>query len=122
MANPTTFDFALRLVADPDCDSGGPTRVASCLVSGIGILGGGGIPREGGGVRGTGGKGAATGLRPRRDDGETTAVRAAVSLAGDPARGLLQLVARPALECGVRSLCRHPDDAPFGMERKAVAA
>ncbi|MEV5081613.1 hypothetical protein AB0K74_23150, partial [Streptomyces sp. NPDC056159] len=51
MANPTAFDFALRLVADPDCDSGGPTRVASCLVSGIGILGGGGIPREGGGMK-----------------------------------------------------------------------
>ncbi|MFB6959985.1 hypothetical protein ACFCYB_23920 [Streptomyces sp. NPDC056309] len=122
MANPTTFDFALRLVADPDCDSGGPTRVASCGVCGIGILGGGFIPREGGGVRRTGGGVAATGPRPPRDDGETTAVRAAVSLAGDPARGLEQLVARPALECGVRDPRRHPDDAPLGAERKAVAA
>ncbi|MFF4792714.1 hypothetical protein ACFY2M_23725 [Streptomyces sp. NPDC001276] len=122
MANPTTFDFALRLVAYPDCDSGGPTRVASCGVSGIGILGSGVIPREGGGVRGTGGAVAATGLRPRRDDRETTAVRAAASLAGDQARGLERLVARPALECGVRDLRRHPDDAPLGAERKAVAA
>ncbi|MFB7114453.1 hypothetical protein [Streptomyces sp. NPDC056291] len=116
MANPTTFDFALRVVADPD--SGGPTRIASC----VGILGGGVIPREGGGVRGTGGGVAATGLRPRHDDGETTAVRAAASLAGDQARGLEQLVARPALECGVRDLRRYPDDAPLGAERKAVAA
>ncbi|WP_445529791.1 MgtC/SapB family protein [Streptomyces cyslabdanicus] len=70
----------------------------------------------------TGGGVAATGLRVRRDDGETTVVQAAVSLAGDPARGLEHLVARLALEPGVRDLHWHLDDAPLGTEGKVVAA
>ncbi|MFJ6562215.1 hypothetical protein ACIQMV_20610 [Streptomyces sp. NPDC091412] len=120
MANPTTFDVALRPAAGVDCDSGGPTRIASRAVSGICFLGGV-IPHEGGGARGTGRGLAATGSRVRRDSGGTTALRAAVSPAG-PARGLERRVARPALESGVRDLRRDPGDAPFGTERKAVAA
>ncbi|MFE7232235.1 hypothetical protein ACWCRF_22480 [Streptomyces sp. NPDC002405] len=121
MANPTTFDVALRPAACADCDSGGPTRTASCVVSGIGFLGGV-IPHEGGGARGTGCGVAATGPRVRRDSCRTTALRAAVSLARSPAGGLERLVARPAPESGVRDPRRHPGDANLGTERKAVAA
>lgn len=125
MANPTTFDVALRPAAGADCDSGGPTRVASRAVPGIGFLGDV-IPHEGGGARGTGRGVSATGPRVRRDSGGTTALRAAVPPAGDPARGLERLVARSAPESGVRDLHRDlhrdPDDAPLGTERKAVAA
>ncbi|MFI1291820.1 hypothetical protein ACH4VM_25735 [Streptomyces sp. NPDC020792] len=122
MANPTTFDVALRPAAGADCDSGGPTRVASCAVpGGIGFLGDV-IPHGGGGARGTGRGVSATGPRVRRDSGGTTALRAAVPPAGEPARGLERLVARPAPESGVRDLHRDPDDAPLGTERKVVAA
>ncbi|MFB7733245.1 hypothetical protein ACFC08_02355 [Streptomyces sp. NPDC056112] len=121
MANPTTFDAGRRPATGADRDSGGPTRIASRAVSGIGFLGGV-IPYEGGGARGTGRGVSATGPRVRRDSGGPTALRATVRPAGDPACGLKRLVARTALESGVRDLRRDPDDGPLGTERKAVAA
>ncbi|MEU9993294.1 MgtC/SapB family protein [Streptomyces sp. NPDC048045] len=185
-------------------DAGSPTRVASYVVSGIGLLGGGVILREGGGVRGLNtaatlwcsaavgvlaasgrlapclvgtatvlavhlmlrpagrlidrvpqrdpdsegvdatvhlvcergeethvrallsqalvGDGLApTGPRVRRDDEGSTSLRAAVSLNGDPARALEQLVARLSLEPGVRDLHRHLDDTALDPQREAVA-
>ncbi|MFF4762011.1 MgtC/SapB family protein [Streptomyces sp. NPDC001292] len=112
--------FALSCAAVRD--SGSPTRVASCVVSGTGFLGGGVTHREGGGVRGTGGGIVVATGRGQHDNGENTGPWAAVRLAGDPARGLERLVARPALERGVRDPQRRPDDAPLGTTRKAVAA
>ncbi|WP_369228399.1 hypothetical protein AB5J52_40670 [Streptomyces sp. R39] len=48
--------------------------------------------------------------------------RAAVSLGGDPARGLQQLIARLSLEPGVRDLHWHLDDTSLDAERETVAA
>ncbi|KUM99569.1 hypothetical protein AQI95_38230 [Streptomyces yokosukanensis] len=64
---------------------------------------------------------APTGFRVRRDDEGSTSLRAAVSLNGDPARALEQLIARLSLEPGVRDLHWHLDDASLDTEREAVA-
>ncbi|MFI1769077.1 MgtC/SapB family protein [Streptomyces sp. NPDC020800] len=64
---------------------------------------------------------APTGLRVRRDDEGSTSLRAAVSLNGDPARALEQLVARLSLEPGVRDLHWHLDDTALDPQREAVA-
>ncbi|MFJ8637005.1 MgtC/SapB family protein [Streptomyces sp. NPDC093568] len=63
---------------------------------------------------------APTGLRVRRDGDETTSLRAAVALSGDPARSLEQLIARLSLEPGVRDLHWHLDDTPLDTEREAA--
>ncbi|MFI1363577.1 hypothetical protein [Streptomyces griseochromogenes] len=64
---------------------------------------------------------APTGLRVRRDDQGGTSLRAAVSLNGDPARALEQLITRLSLEPGVRDLHWHLDDTSLDSEREAAA-
>ncbi|MGW1159859.1 MgtC/SapB family protein [Streptomyces sp. NPDC002513] len=64
---------------------------------------------------------APTGLRVRRDGQESTELRATVSLTGDPARSLEQLIARLSLEPGVRDLHWHLDDTSVDTEREAAA-
>ncbi|MFE2064392.1 MgtC/SapB family protein [Streptomyces sp. NPDC059467] len=85
------------------CDRGDETHVRALLLQGL--VGDGLAP---------------TGLRVRRDADETTNLRAEVSLTGDPARSLEQLIARLSLEPGVRDLHWHLDDTPLDTERKGV--
>ncbi|MFM9607276.1 MgtC/SapB family protein [Streptomyces sp. V2] len=68
---------------------------------------------------------APTGLRVRRDGDDATVVRATALVTGDPARTLELLVARLALEPGVRDLHWHLDetrsDASLAAERETAA-
>lgn len=64
---------------------------------------------------------APTGLRVRRDGEDATSLRAAVSLNGDPAHSLEQLIARLSLEPGVRDLHWHLDDTALDTDREEVA-
>jgi putative Mg2+ transporter-C (MgtC) family protein len=50
---------------------------------------------------------APTALRARRDQPESTRLQAVVSVTGDPAQGLEQLVSRLSLEPGIRDLHWH---------------
>ncbi|MFE4415238.1 MgtC/SapB family protein [Streptomyces sp. NPDC056821] len=65
---------------------------------------------------------APTGLRVRRDGEDTAHLQATVSLDGDPARGLEQLIARLSLEPGVRDLHWHLDDPSLDTERETAPA
>jgi putative Mg2+ transporter-C (MgtC) family protein len=61
-----------------------------------------------------------TGLRVRREDDDTTELRAVVAVGGDPARALEQLIARLSLEPGIHDLHWHLDATPTDTERDAV--
>ncbi|KOU38044.1 MgtC/SapB family protein [Streptomyces sp. WM6378] len=62
-----------------------------------------------------------TGLRVRREDDDTTELRAVVAVGGDPARALEQLIARLSLEPGIHDLHWHLDPTATEDERDAVA-
>ncbi|MEV5011182.1 MgtC/SapB family protein [Streptomyces sp. NPDC056159] len=65
---------------------------------------------------------APTGLRVRRDGEDTARLQATVSLDGDPARGLEQLIARLSLGPGVRDLHWHLDAPSLDTERETAPA
>ncbi|MBC3841452.1 MgtC/SapB family protein [Streptacidiphilus sp. 4-A2] len=62
-----------------------------------------------------------TGLRARREEPDSTSVRAAVAVTGDATRALEQVIARLSLEPGIRDLHWHLDEHGGEAEREALA-
>ncbi|MGK4579536.1 MgtC/SapB family protein [Kitasatospora sp. HPMI-4] len=64
---------------------------------------------------------APTGLRARREQGETTSLRATVAVTGDVTAALEQVVTRLSLEPGVRDLHWHLEDEHDRAEHEVLA-
>jgi len=62
-----------------------------------------------------------TGLRARREPDDTTSLRAAVAVSGDPTHALEQLITRLSLEPGIRDLHWHLTGGPGEPEAEAAA-
>ncbi|MFE3772770.1 MgtC/SapB family protein [Streptomyces sp. NPDC059122] len=60
-------------------------------------------------------------LRARRDTEDATSVRAAVTVSGDLAQALEQVIARLSLEPDVRDLHWHLDESEVAPEQRALA-